>query len=188
MNFCLSEMPPNERGEENLHSLDERGELLRLQAIQHATLKYREALDLEHIRGGYLQGFSVETGEPTAAFRLDSKNPGLNDASMLVRNQLYVYVPRGAQANRWLERAWFKHVDRNGIESMFYVDESSAGVFYQPHEEEDLLQADEELTPVGIDVEDLYAAALTNRNKANATLSDIVTALRDDYELVPFRS
>lgn len=110
------ELPPNDSPDFPY----ERERFLIEQVLQNTTLAWREALRLEEIEGGYLQGFAVEAGEPTVAFRMDSKREFQTKEGPR-QHKLYIHTPENSDPEQFLSRIWVKHVRPDRIEAMYTV-------------------------------------------------------------------
>lgn len=162
------------------------------QVFLEATRRLRQALELEHHIGGYMQGFVGGSiiPEATTAFKLRETAPKIVDGR-LSTGEWIVHVPEGETGDTFLSRFWLERVvrvtdSRRSSILQFNKDGST------PIGTDDTLIGLEDLTeiPESPDFEaDLSLIGLESVVEAKVdNLRRVARSMEDDFELVPFNS
>lgn len=180
-------------------------ESLKTRLLQAVTLDFLEAEKIDSPDEIYLQGIEVETPIPTIAYRKDSKQLYLGQDGEINRETFYIYVPSDEDPSSWFTKAWFKKIDKNGIESMYVLDDDGFKVFQTV---EDKLESErqarleslqakmdsepKEVDDISVQIDELSANSLANLiDKERATaknMKDLLGDLAHKSRLVPYDS
>ncbi len=188
MNHC-PENAPIEDSSESFDDLVQREAELRVSALQHVTDVYRQAL-YGPDPNSYLQGFSVQPVPDSLGFKMDSKKPFFNDGdNSLEPYHLRLYVPAEEAGTEWVQKFWAQYEQHGSKSPLYYVDADQYELVSNTNDPtEEIPRLDLEYVEVEqASIDKLIEHEVLGRKAAIQGLSRLITAIRDDYELVPFR-